>query len=352
MSKNDQASIIEKPSGRSKGGFSRAQSLTPEARKSISQKAAFARWNGDLPIATHEGAFNLGQTDISCAVLPNGQRVITQATFLRSLARSTTPKAGSGVLSTIDSLPYFLQAEVFKPFIDEELRIATTPIFYSTLRGKGVGYDANLLPKVADVYLKFRDSCAKKGVEVPKRYQNMIFAADTLVRGLASVGIIALIDEATGYQRDRAKDALQKILEAFIAKELRAWVKTFPDDFYEELFRLRGLNYLKDTVKRPQYFGKLTNSIVYERLAPGVLDELKRTTPKNDSGKPKYQLFRRLTEDYGHPKLRELLISIVTIMKLSANYNHFIQNLDRIHPKYNHPLPLKFNNDDLGFEGL
>jgi hypothetical protein len=39
-----------------------------------------------------------------------------------------------------------------------------------------------------------------------------------LLRGFARVGIIALVDEATGFQRDRTKDALSKILEAYIAK--------------------------------------------------------------------------------------------------------------------------------------
>jgi ATP-dependent DNA ligase len=41
--------------------------------------------------------------------------------------------------------------------------------------------------------------------------------------------ISALVDEATGYQKERAADALARILEAFIAKELQPWIKTmFP----------------------------------------------------------------------------------------------------------------------------
>src|SRR5215831_16417006 len=96
---------------------------------------------------------------------------------------------------------------------------------------------------VAEVYLKFRDHELRVGGEVPARYERMITAADVLVRALANVGIIALVDEATGFQRDRAADALAKILEAFIAKELRPYVRTFPADFYAQLFRLRGLNF-------------------------------------------------------------------------------------------------------------
>ena len=42
------------------------------------------------------------------------------------------------------------------------------------------------------------------------------------------------------------------------------------------MFRLRGMDYSSDTAQRPRHFGLLTNDIVYDRLAPGVLIELKR----------------------------------------------------------------------------
>src|SRR4051794_37179851 len=98
------------------------------------------------------------------------------------------------------------------------------------------------------------------------------------MRGLAHVGIIALVDEATGYQYDRARMALEEILEQFISKELLKWAKMFPDEFYHEMFRLKGWEYPQVSTKRPLQAGKLTNDVVYKRLAPGVLEELKRVT--------------------------------------------------------------------------
>jgi hypothetical protein len=324
-----------KNENKAKGGLARAESLSAGRRQEIARKAATARWDGDLPVAKYEGTFNLGDRTISCAVLPNGKRIITQGTFLTSLGRSRSPKAGTGVLSTVDGLPFFLQAEVLKPFISDALMESTTPIFYRTKNGgKGVGYDATLLPQVAEVYLKFRDSCLTEEGKIPKQYAHIIAAADVLMRGLANVGIIALVDEATGYQRDRARDALEKILEAFIAKELLPWVPTFPDQYYACLFKLRGLEYPRDTVKKPQYFGHITNDIIYKRLAPAVLEELKKATPRDNKGRHKHQLHRRLTEDVGHPKLREHIASVVTVMKLADSYDHFIRMLDRTHPRY------------------
>lgn len=319
----------------------RAQSLTPERRAEISRKAAASRWGGELPEAAYEGDFSIGGSQISCAVLPNGARVITQATFLRALGRSRSPKAGTGVLSTVDQLPFFLQADTLKPFISEELAQSTNPIFYRTKSGgKGVGYDARLLPQVADVYLQMRDAAIREKGGVSGRYQAMVAAADILVRALANVGIIALVDEATGFQKDRAVDALATILEAFIAKELQPWIQTFPNEYYEQLFRLRGLSFPQDKVKRPQYFGHLTNDIVYRRLAPGVLEELKRTVPKREDGRRKHHFFRTLTPSIGHPKLREHLASVVTIMKLSKDYDDFILKIDQIHPRYGETIPM------------
>ncbi len=343
----------EKTSGRAVGAKARAASLTPEERKAIARKAAAARWVGDLPIASHEGSFSIGEGMLSCANLADGRRIITQATFLRAIGRSRSPKAGTGVFSTVDELPFFLQANILKNFISEDLAVSTRPIFYKTKQGKkGVGYDATLLPKVAEVYLKYRDECLKEGGEIPSQYAHIVKAADILMRGLAHVGIIALVDEATGYQKDRARDELAKILEAFVAKELQPWVKAFPSDFYENMFKLRGLPYPPNGIKRPQYFGHLTNDIIYRRLAPGVWQEIKRKAIRSDSGRPKHKLHQLLTPDLGHPKLKELVISVTTVMKLSHRWLDFKRKLDRVHPAYNETMPIPFDlKDDTG-EGI
>jgi hypothetical protein len=237
-------------------------------------------------------------------------------------------------------LPPFLVASSLNSFISHELRtLVSSPRKYRDPRGGPIriGFDATLLPTLCEVWLKARDAKALTKIQGP-----VADRADILMRGLAHTGIIALVDEATGYQRDRAKDALAKILEAFVAKELQPWVQTFPTDYYAELFRLRGLDYLNDSVKRPQYFGTLTNDIVYKRLAPGVLEELKRVTPKNEAGRHKQKLFQRLTTNVGYPKLREHLGGVIAAMKLSNTYLDFIEKLDRLYPRYGETMLLPF----------
>ena len=155
-----------------------------------------------------------------------------------------------------------------------------------------------------------------------------------LQHGFATLGIIALVDEATGYQKERAKDALAKLLEAFIAKELQPWVPTFPVEFYEHLFRLRGLPFPTSSVKRPQYFGVLTNEIVYKRLAPGVLKELRAVTPRNEDGRPVAKYFQSLTSNLGYLKLKEHLGAVVAYVRIGKTWAEFMLILNQHYPRY------------------
>jgi hypothetical protein len=228
-----------------------------------------------------------------------------------------------------DRLAKFVGQERLKDFVPKHLSSGTlSPIQFQTPQGnRALGYEASTLADICDAVLEAR----KKGT-LTKKQQHIAAQCEILVRGFARVGIIALVDEATGYQADRARDALAKILEAFVAKELRRWVKTFPADFYKELFRLRGIPYT-GSVKRPQYIGHLTNDLVYSRLAPGVLDELRRVTGRNEKGRLKSQLFRRLTEDIGHPRLLEHLAAVTTLMRACDAWDQFVPMLDRSLPR-------------------
>jgi hypothetical protein len=335
------------PQGHAVGGKARAEKLTPEQRKEIAKKASAARWNSHGPIlkATHSGALTLGSMRVECAVLEDGSRVISQRGFARAMGASTPTainRRGSG------NLPVLLTAQNLNAFIDDELKNSAKPLAYRMEQGgrSGYGIRAEAIPKICDVWLKARDNGVLRHNQI-----HLAKAADILIRGLAHVGIVALVDEATGYQKDRPAEALARILEAFIAKELQPWVRTFPTDYYQELFRLRGLQYPHDSVLRPQYFGVLTNDIVYKRLAPGVLAELKKAIPRNDTGRPKAKLFQKLTNNIGYPKLREHLGAVVAVMKLSVDYGDFIGKMDRMYPRFGETLMLPLNYEDTSDDG-
>ncbi len=335
--------------GRAKGGHARAARLSPEERSEIARRAARSRWQNDLSetiCGSPDQPLRIGDTEIECYVLGDGTRVLTQGSFLRALGRH--PKANTRREGGNTPIPPILQSKALSSFITDDILDKARPItFRSPVGGRAYGYNAELLPVVCEIYLQARDD----GV-LDRQQEHVAKRADILIRGLARVGIIALVDEATGYQEIRQKRALAEILEAYIAKELRPWVQTFPEDFYREIFRLKGLDYPRSTVKRPQYFGNITNDIVYKRIAPGVLEELKRVQIKSDTGRPKHKLFQRLTANTGYPKLREHLGSVVTLMKLSKDWPDFHLKLDMIHPRVGDTMMLPFDLTDDSEGGL
>ncbi len=182
----------------------------------------------------------------------------------------------------------------------------------------------------------------KNGVVIPK-WTRQHETADKLyimMSAFAKVGIIALIDEITGYQEIRDRKALQAILDKFLRKELAAWAKTFPDEFYKEIFRLRGWQWKGMKVNRPSVVGKYTNDIVYERLAPGILKELQKKNPKDEKGQRKAKNFQWLTDDVGHPALAQHLYAVIGLMRASASWTQFHRMLQRSFPKKEETLPL------------
>ena len=322
------------------GGARRAEILPPERRAEIARKAAATRWG--MEAISREGTLEIGGAEIECYVLKGEIRVLARAAFVRAIGRTGKVKGGRKFDEEFQT-PAFLTADNLKPFFPNDIEVNSKPIFF-TYQGTGmIGYRAELLPDVCDIFAD-----ADRAGILRANQRHIADACRLLSRGLTRVGIIGLVDEATGYQKERARDALAKILEQFIAKELRPYIRTFPSEFYENLFRLRGLEFPRDSGKKPQYFGHLTNDIIWARIAPGVLDELKKIVPKRESGKGrKYTFTRRLTEEIGHPKLREHLASVTTIMKLSDVYDDFEVKLDRIHPRYDQTLALPlFDKDD------
>lgn len=310
---------------KSNGGLARAKSLSPERRKEIAKKAVQMRIKNPLLKATHganEKPLIIGDIKIPCFVLSDGKRVLLQKEMANSMG-FVTPSATK------------LTALVNKRFLDGMLSESTIqslahPIKFKTPSGSiAHGYEASILVDICEAFLK-----AKDAGNLAKSQERIAHQCSLLLRAFAKLGIIALVDEATGYQENRAKDALAKILEGFIAKELQPYIKTFPLEFYKELFRLRGLDMVNDSIKSPQYFGHLTNNIIYKRLAPGVLDELKNRTPLTKAGNKAAKYFQSLSPSLGFYKLKEHLGSVVTLMKLSDNYDEFMKKLNKIHPLF------------------
>ena len=324
----------------SEGGKARAQALTPQERSDIARQAVSKRWEKEgkpaLLQAEFDGPLTIGEIEFDCAVLDDGTRVISEAKFMESMgmyrsgAISTRRKKEDG-----KRIPLFLAHKNLKPFIEHHFGgLHYDPVRYRTKTGGvGHGIEADALPKLCEVWLDAR----KAGVLGPTQ-EHIAEKAEILIRGFAQVGIIALIDEATGYQYERQRDALQELLESILSDELRQWVKTFPNEYFKQMCRLRKVHYRGD-MKLPQYFGHLTNDVVYRRLAPQVLIELQSRNPRDDSGRRSAKHHQWLSDDVGHPKLLQHLGLVVGLMKVSDDWEGFKGFLDKAAPDYS-GLPL------------
>lgn len=348
------------PVGRARGGKAKNELMTPEERREQAFKMVRAKKEKvalleRLPrLLLKKDPLVLAGVPIPCAIIEGGEdgevrRVLTGSgiadAILGGRSGASIKLRRKAVQEGRAPLPVFLAPGQLKEFINKDLHNEPLLEPIECIDGNRIVtvYDARILPLVCEIWLKAREAGALQRQQLDKAQK-----AEVLMRALAHIGVIALVDEATGFQDIRPRDALARILEAFVAKELRPWVRRFPPDFYKEIFRLRGLEFQTGTVKKPQYFGHLTNDIVYRRLAPGVWHELKTLVNKDDKGRPKHKLFQRLTEDIGDPRLQKVITQVTTIMQLSGSWPDFKEKLDRLVPAYNETmaLPFEITNDN------
>jgi len=289
--------------------------------------------------STHSGVLKIGEAELECHVLENGCRVFSSKDLLSAFNLKYDQKDQPRVLAL------FLDRIRFSSFENNELSSPlTTPIRYS-VKGKGgspiKGYMAELIPEICNAVLKQANSYS-----LPIELRDAADRSRALLNSFAKVGIIALVDEATGYQDSRDKDALRAILDQYLATEYSAWAKRFPDSFYKEMFRLKDWEWRGMKVNRPGVVGTYTNEIVYNRLAPGVLEELQRLNPPNETGRRKAKHHQWLTTDIGHPALNQHIYAVLALMKASSNWPTFKRNLTRAFPKYGDQGDLFFDDDE------
>jgi len=292
-------------------------------------------------VAICEGELNLGDRILPCAVLSDNTRVITASSVFEAFDRPRKGKSSEEYRA--DRMPSFINANNLQPFVKEELMEWTKPIEYRNKFGSiKTGYNAHILRGLCMVYIEGRKNGA-----LLKSQERFADIATSILFALSGVGIVALVDEATGYQYSREKDELQRILKAYISEELLPWQKKFPDIFYKELFRLNGWELsLKGIKQRPGVIGKWTNELIYKQLPEGVLEELKRKTPVSESGNRTARYHQSLTTDVGEPNLAMQINQVITVFQLSNNMKQMWQLFEKLKLRQKGQLEIPFVFDD------
>lgn len=255
-----------------------------------------ARWSGNL-ILGEDGE------GIPCYVLDDGRRVISRTGATSVL--SGIPKGGA--------LESYLGVEPLTGYLPDDLAERMIEFVIPGTANSGrrtLGVTAETFLDICTAYVK----AGKEGALKTARQIEIAMQAGTILAACAKIGLIALIDEATGYQYDRAEDALRLKLKAFLEDEMRQWEKTFPDELWKEFGRLTG--WQGPLHKRPKYWGKLVMELVYDYLDKDVANWLRNNAPKPQGGQNYHQW---LSSQYGLKKLTEHLWMVIGMASTCHN---------------------------------
>jgi hypothetical protein len=272
-----------------------------------------------IPKATHQGQMAIGDLLLDCYVLEDGRRVFHK----RGMAKALGMKSGGGNVfmramsrqGLGSALPVSLKEKIDNPVN-----------FKPLTQDLAHGYPAEVLSEVAQAIVE-----ADRMELLAKSQRGLADQARILQGAFAGVGVVALVDEATGYQQIRDPQALRILVQQYIEEERRQWEKQFPDSYYNELNRIYGSRQFTKTSKgaviqnRPQHFAQFTRKYVYHPLENGaVLDELDRVNPKvNTRGDRKSRFHQHLTEGYGLEKLKAQVRDVQTLLAVSEDKDEF-----------------------------
>jgi P63C domain len=323
-----------------KGGKARASVLSADERKQIARGAARARWgdNSDAeqpdnsivlipaeqaPVPSHphsmfRGSLDIGDLKVECHVLSDLRRVLTQREVVRLISGG---RVSGNLQPYIDANP--LINNNFRAGATIQFKIPGNPTL-------ATGYEAVLLIEICEKYLDARDKKLLKTSQLKLAKQSEI-----ILRACARVGIIALIDEATGFQEFRAKKSLQLKLQAFIAEEMQEWARMFPEEFWFELARMEGIHYSPRS--RPLRWGKYVMAFVYDSIDADVGKVLREKNPNPHFMQNHHQWLK----DFGRQKVNDHLQRVIAIMKLCDNMVDFKKKFARVFKKS--PLQTEFS---------
>lgn len=266
-----------------------------------------------LPEAKWPGVLAIGDSELDVYVLEDGQRVISRTGAVAALIG---PQGGGNLQS-------YLRVQNVSPYVPANLDERMIAFRIPGVVNKNVyGMTAEAFLDICRGYVRARDADA---LQTPRQIEIAI-QAGSFLSACANVGLIALIDEVTGYQYDRRADELQIKLKLYLEDEMRKWEKTFPDELWREFGRLT--HWRGPLHQRPRFWGKLVMELIYEYLDSDVTDWLRKNAPAPQRGQNYHQW---LTSQYG---LRKLIEHIWMVIGMASACDSLSELKRRMAEKY------------------
>lgn len=262
-----------------------------------------------LPTARWKGEIDLGGEAVECYVLDDERRMISLRGVVKALAHADNGR-----------IENYIGAGALRNFMDVDSIMSNLIEFsipgFSLRNGKGM--TTGQFMTIIRAYI----AALQHKAPLTSRQREIAVNCSVLAAAFMHLGLDAVVDEATGFQRVRSEDALQVKLKAFIADELRAWTKTFPDDLWREFGRLANW---KDPLRnRPLWWGKLVTWLIYDTLDPDVARYLKDNKPP-----PHNRWHQQLTLEVGIPRLVSRCFEVIGIAKGCSDIQELCEKVDK-----------------------
>lgn len=198
------------------------------------------------------------------------------------------------------------------------------------------GYDTTTFVEILKLLME-----ARRAKVLTKTQKFLAERAEEMLLSLANTTLDSIIYQETGFWKAVEGQKVSEILEKYLQSSARKWAKTFPDEFWIKLLKVKGYpSYY--ALKRPAFVGHWVNDIVYDRIAYGFRAKLKELNPRLPSGHKRNKDHQFTTEDHGLPELKGHLIKTMAYMDAAANDDQFMRMLNRGCPRYgdNYEMPL------------
>lgn len=325
----------------SKGGQTRSANLTKDQKVEIAKMGAKAKWDKSIPSVLLGGKLTLGGIDVDCYVTDDGERLIAGRGVqdVLHLVDQDLPESGQKPGSRLTRL---LNNKKLKPLIYKDK--SPDHFWPKKRRYQGrliAGFNAEMLVDVCEGMLEART----KGALKTARQAIVAAQCEMILRGLAKTGIVALIDEATGYQNLRPADGLRNYFDQVLRSDLVSWFKRFPDEYYENIYKLRGWTWQGMGKNRYSVVSHYTNDLIYERMLPGLTQEFDLRNPKNAKGNRKRKNHLLLNDDAGDKLFSQQMFTVLALQracltKTGDKWAQFMALMDDVLPRRQSTIPL------------
>lgn len=271
-----------------------------------------------IPKAVAEGVLRIGEIEIPCAVLEGGLRVFPRASIFAAVGRQgKQPAKGSPAITV------FRGAKNIEPFIHNDLKGPHRSVRYLTLNGqKAEGVEVDVLPKICSSYTRafWAGVLQPSQVKIARRCQ-------ILQEALSTIGITALVDEATGYREKLAGRVYGRLLEKYMSANALPYTSKYPDAFWEHIFRLKGKDFDKASSLGERWLAGVVNELVNNRLLPAAMQKIHELNPVLDHGRRGRKIHQYLTPELGEKDLLAKIHQAIGVMQgfKDGQWDFFIQ---------------------------